>query len=221
MSWHLSQCIQVSSLTHFSHPRVQSKRYAPHQFSRVFSRGLTLTLHIITTSIYVFLCCCSLSDSLEHLAKAILFHMLSCNSRGRKCIEKPQAKRLKVNINTFPCLSLVCFKVITRSACTFLDIQGRVNAGSLWLMMQKENARKQKRNFDAECRSMRRSTGCGGRTASVVWRPINTVNTHRGWVFIIIMIVSSTPLVESSLMVPLGKSLLTVTAFIFLMHIQI
>lgn len=119
MSWHLSQGIQVSSLTHFSHPGVQSKRYAPHQFSRVFSRGLTLTLHIVTTPIYVFLCGCSLSDSSEHLSGSILFHTLLCNGRGRKCIEKPQAKGLKVNINIFPCLSLLCFEVITRSVCTF------------------------------------------------------------------------------------------------------
>lgn len=107
------------------------RKHAPHQFSRVFSRGLTLTLHIITTPIYVFLCFCSLSDSSEHLARSIFFHTLLCNGRGRKCIKKPQAKRLKVNINTFPCLSLVCFEVIMRTVCTLLDIQGRVNACSL------------------------------------------------------------------------------------------
>lgn len=103
----------------------------------------------MVTPIFVILCCSFHPDPLEHLARSVPFHTLLCNRHGRKCIELPQARRLRVNINTFPCLSFVCLGVITGSVCTLLDTQGRVDACLLGLVMHKENGRKQKRNVDA------------------------------------------------------------------------
>lgn len=57
----------------------------------------------------------------KHLARSVPFHTVLCNKHGRMSIRTPQAKRLRVNINTFPCLSFIGSGVITGSVCTLLD----------------------------------------------------------------------------------------------------
>lgn len=100
-------------------------------------------------------------------------------------VELPQATRLRVNINTFPCLSFVRLGGSSPGlSAHFLDTQGRVDACLLGLIMHKENGRKQKRNVDARLpidgEVNRMTTEDRSRSGHTEWRPAGTVITQRG-----------------------------------------